>query len=90
MCSRCTCARPSCRCDRPCRSRKPQRTCWREARYAAVGQTAAGRRLFLVFTLRGSLIRVISARPMSRREREVYRRAEVDEGKEDDQADTGA
>lgn len=62
----------------------------REARYAALGQTSAGRRLFLVFTLRGALIRVISARPMSRREREVYRRAEVDEGQEDDQGSADA
>ena len=46
-----------------------------EARYAALGQTAAGRRLTLVFTIRGTLIRVISARDMSRRERRLYERA---------------
>jgi uncharacterized DUF497 family protein len=28
--------------------------------------------LAVVFTLRGSLLRVISARPMSRRERRIY------------------
>jgi len=44
-----------------------------EARYYALGQTAAGRALFVAFTIRGDLIRVISARDMSRREREVYR-----------------
>ncbi len=43
-----------------------------EARYYALGQTAAGRVLFIAFTIRGDLIRVISARDMSRREREVY------------------
>jgi uncharacterized DUF497 family protein len=32
--------------------------------------------LFVVFTIRGDLIRVISARDMSRREKEVFRRAE--------------
>ncbi len=46
-----------------------------EPRYAALGQTAAGRRLTLVFTIRGTLIRVISARDMSRRERRLYERA---------------
>ena len=47
-----------------------------EVRFYALGQTDAGRRLFLVFTLRGSLIRVISARDMSNAEREVYGYAE--------------
>ena len=42
-----------------------------EARFFALGRTDAGRRLLVVFTLRGTLVRVISARPMSRREREV-------------------
>lgn len=46
----------------------------REVRYAALGQTAAGRRLTVVFTIRGALIRVISARDMSRRERRLYER----------------
>lgn len=49
----------------------------REPRWFALGQTDAGRLLLVVFTLRGSLIRVISARPMSRREREVYADAEL-------------
>jgi hypothetical protein len=46
-----------------------------EPRYAALGKTAAGRRLTIVFTIRGDSIRVISARPMSRRERRVYEQA---------------
>ncbi|MFQ5788937.1 MAG: BrnT family toxin [Acidobacteriota bacterium] len=46
-----------------------------EPRYAALGQTAAGRRLTIVFTIRDTLVGVISARPMSRRERRVYERA---------------
>ena len=50
-----------------------------EARYFALGQTDAGRRLLVVFTLRGSQIRIISARPMSRREREVYAHAHAEE-----------
>lgn len=51
----------------------------REARYFALGRTDAGRRLLVVFTLRGTLVRVISARPMSRRERAVYADAEAQE-----------
>ena len=47
----------------------------REPRYAALGQTAAGRLLTIVFTIRGTLIRVISARAMSRRERNAYEQA---------------
>jgi uncharacterized DUF497 family protein len=46
-----------------------------EARYLALGQTAAGRRLFAVFTIRRDRIRVISTRPMSRQERRVYEQA---------------
>lgn len=44
-----------------------------EERFFVLGQSDAGRELFLVFTLRGDLIRVISARDMSRKERRVYR-----------------
>lgn len=47
-----------------------------EARYYGLGQTPLGRGLFVVFTIRGSLLRVISARDQSRREREVYRHAQ--------------
>jgi uncharacterized DUF497 family protein len=50
-----------------------------EPRFLALGRTSLGRLLFVVFTLRESLIRVISARPMSRREREVYQHAEAEE-----------
>ena len=41
-------------------------------RYFALGWTDTGRELMVAFTLRSSLLRVISARPMSRRERRVY------------------
>ena len=51
-----------------------------EARYFALGQTDAARFLLVVFTLRGPLVRVISARSMSRREREVYADAQAEEG----------
>ncbi len=48
----------------------------REKRYWALGKTARNRRLFVAFTIRGKLIRVISARDMNRREIEVYERYE--------------
>jgi uncharacterized DUF497 family protein len=41
-------------------------------RYAALGKTYGSRLLAVVFTVRANRIRVISARPMSRRERELY------------------
>ena len=44
-----------------------------EARYYALGATDKGRELFLVFTLRGDHIRVITARDMSRKERRIHR-----------------
>ena len=43
-----------------------------EDRFAAFGQTDQGRRLVVVYTRRGSLLRVISARDMNRKEREFY------------------
>ena len=43
-----------------------------EDRILMLGKTDAGRRLFVVCTIRGELIRVISARDMTKREREVY------------------
>jgi uncharacterized protein len=44
----------------------------RTQRYYALGVADNQRLLFVVFTIRGDLIRVISARPMSRRERRAY------------------
>ena len=43
-----------------------------EARYFAFGRTDGGRLLTVIFAIRGRLLRVISARPMSRRERRGY------------------
>jgi uncharacterized DUF497 family protein len=43
-----------------------------EVRYAALGQTYGSRLLAVVFTIRSKRIRVISARPMSRKERKLY------------------
>lgn len=44
-----------------------------EDRSYALGQTDAGRLLFVVFTIRGKLIRGVSARDMNRKERRIYR-----------------
>lgn len=44
-----------------------------ERRYYALGQTDAGRALFVAFTMRGYRLRVVSARDMSRKERKAYR-----------------
>jgi uncharacterized DUF497 family protein len=52
-------------------------------RYYALGQTDMDRHLFIVFTIRENLIRVISARPMSRRERRVYEYAKEEEAETD-------
>ncbi len=41
-------------------------------RYVALGVTNEGRWLFVAFTVRRSHVRIISARPMSRKERGVY------------------
>ena len=43
-----------------------------EARLAVLGVSEAGRALALVVTVRNGLIRVISARDMSRKERKLY------------------
>lgn len=51
----------------------------REKRYYALGQPRAGRRLFVVLTVRGNLIRVISARDMNRNENERYEKHEEED-----------
>ncbi len=43
-----------------------------EDRFAAFGQTDAGRRLVIVYTMRKEFIRVISARDMDKKERHFY------------------
>jgi uncharacterized protein len=55
-----------------------------EARYYVLGQTDEGRRLFVVVTIRARLIRVISARDMSRREEREYEGAQAEEGDAED------
>ena len=44
-----------------------------EERFYALGQSDSGRLIFVVFTIRGRLIRIVSARDMSRKERRIFR-----------------
>lgn len=48
-----------------------------EQRYVALGATDDGRRLFVSFTVRNNRLRVVSARPMSRKERRIYEKAKT-------------
>jgi uncharacterized DUF497 family protein len=48
----------------------------REQRYVALGVTNEGRPLFVALAIRRSRVRIISARPMSRREHAVYEEAQ--------------
>lgn len=43
-----------------------------ERRYVALGTTNEGRCLFVAFTVRNNRVRIISARPMSRKERAIH------------------
>ena len=43
-----------------------------EIRYYALGQTNESRLLFISFTVRANKIRIISARPMNQKERNIY------------------
>ncbi|SRR5579883_1227061 len=43
-----------------------------ERRFYVLGKTDSDRKLFIAFTIRKQLIRVISARDMSRKERKFY------------------
>jgi uncharacterized DUF497 family protein len=48
-----------------------------ESGYVALGQTESGRLLFIGFTVRRSLIRVISARDMTRTEVRTYEQSKA-------------
>jgi uncharacterized DUF497 family protein len=59
--------------------RRDPRHSKREKRYYAPGQTSTGRLLFVAFTIRRLLIRVISVRDMNRNEKDAYGRYEAEE-----------
>jgi uncharacterized DUF497 family protein len=50
-----------------------------EERFYALGKTDQGRRLFIAFTLRKKLIRIISSRDMSNKERKIYENGKKEE-----------
>ncbi|HOJ28242.1 MAG TPA: BrnT family toxin [Spirochaetota bacterium] len=50
----------------------------KEDRYFVLGQTDQKRHLFIVFTIRKTLIRVISARDMNKNERKIYEKLKKD------------
>ena len=47
-----------------------------EMRFYGLGQTDAGRGLFVIFTIRQNLIRIVSARNMNRNEQKRYQQHE--------------
>jgi uncharacterized DUF497 family protein len=52
-----------------------------EQRYVGLGVRNGGRRLFVSFTVRRNRVRIISARPMSRRERTIHEEARKTNGR---------
>ena len=58
--------------NRPVIITRAQKRSGDEPRHAALGRTNAERFLAIIFTVRHDLVRVISARDMSRRERRIY------------------
>jgi uncharacterized DUF497 family protein len=58
--------------NRPFVSAEDRRHSDEEARYYALGQSDGGRLLYVVYTLRGEKVRVISARSMTRAEQKEY------------------
>ena len=58
--------------NRPLIAGRDEKHSQKEIRFFALGHTDSGRLLFVVFTIRNNLIRIISARNMNRKERKVY------------------
>ncbi len=50
----------------------PEKSKSNEKRFYLLGRTDENRKLFVVFTIRKTLVRVISARDMSKKERDIY------------------
>ena len=49
-----------------------------EERFYALGKTDQDRRLFIAFTIRKNLIRVISSRDMNKKERRIYEKGKIE------------
>lgn len=63
--------------NRPVVVSEDERHSRQEARYRALGRTDRGRNLFVVFTIRESRVRVISARSMNKGEQRRYAEAQA-------------
>ena len=60
-----------------------------EARYYALGHSDQNRLLFVAFTVRGRLVRVISARDMTHKERGIYEAYEEEKTPENPKKPSG-
>lgn len=49
-----------------------------EPRFIAIGQTFEEKTLFIIYTVRGEKIRIVSARPASKKERRLYEKTKKD------------
>jgi uncharacterized DUF497 family protein len=56
----------------PLITQKDEKHSKKEERYYCLGHSDSGRLLFIVFTIRGRNIRVISARDMTKKEKRIY------------------
>lgn len=64
--------------NRPIIVKKDEPHSTSEDRYFVLGKTDVAILLFIVFTLRGNKIRIISARDMNRKERKIYEETQED------------
>lgn len=64
--------------NRPIVVRKDEPHSSTEKRFFVLGKTDMERLLFIVFTMRGNKIRIISARDMNRKEKKVYEQIQKD------------
>ncbi|MFZ5865901.1 MAG: BrnT family toxin [Thermodesulfobacteriota bacterium] len=55
-----------------------------EPRFYALGRTHSDRLLFMAFTIRGELVRIVSARDMSKGERREYERGQTEAAHSED------
>lgn len=58
--------------NRPALQMKDEKHSGTERRYLLLGKSDGGKRLSIIFTLRRTSIRIISARSMNRKERKLY------------------
>jgi len=62
--------------NRPLLLQEDEKHSQHEKRHYVLGKTDENRKLFIAFAIRNRLIRIISARDMSRKERRIYEQTE--------------